>query len=561
MVARPLLCTGGPTLLKHTVECGFEPVQRIAQGDLSFDQCPSSSRFRLLSLSGHYACRESSFRARCYHPPLFDHMWARDAKWFIHKPCACNHMNALFGRVGKCIPPPNPIAIQQILTPIAARLALAVGRHHTIPYRDVYVNMCAKKRARYRRAEAVLASQGGRVTSRQCRVNMFVKMEAISMTKVNPDCRAIQFRSYEYTLSLASKIKLAEHGLYNLRDVPGFGTGRLFAKGMDARAKADALLQMDRPGWHRLELDASRWDAHLSPELLSKVEHEFWRLTCSPSVRQLLQKQLTNKGGFRVRTETGEFRAKYSVKGGRMSGDANTAGGNCIIMCCLLVAFGEHLIQTARITQFDFLDDGDDSVFVHDGEEVADSVVEDFFRQFGIVMAIENRPKRFEDINFCQAKPVQLGTGWTMVRNPMKIMSKIGVSPKLTHGRHRYLMTVALGELSMVRGCPVLQPFLLRVIQQCKLGITRDKDRLHRGAISDNWRLQQLSAGDWVEGSDPITPEARNSFHRAWGMDVKEQLLLERALESWTFDLGKTRAGEGVDFATWRFPWMKPEEW
>lgn len=488
--------------------------------------------------------------------PLFHHWWACGIKWFIHKPCACNHMNALFGRVGKCVPRASPAAIRHYLTPLVISLANAVGKHRTIPYYDVYKGMNAKKRARYQRAEEQLKRQGGFVTDKQCHVNMFVKMEAISMAKENPDCRAIQFRSYEYTLQLASKIKLAEHRLYEISDVPGFVPGRLFAKGMTPLEKARRLQQVCKPGWNYLELDASRWDAHLGPELLGEVEHRFWQSTSYGDLRRLLKAQLKNKGSFKVKTQTGTFEQKYEVDGERMSGDANTAGGNCIIMSVLLAAFGNYLE-----VDFDFLDDGDDSVFAHSGPPVSDQVVVDFFRQFGIVMAIENRPTRLEEVNFCQSKPVFVDGSWTMVRSPIKIMSKIGITSKVTTARARYMKTVALGELSMLRGCPVLQPFLLRVIQQCDLQIRNKKEKLHKGAIADNYRLSQLSPRDWSIGKRPITPAARNSFHLAWGMDVNEQLQLERALERWSFDLGKTRVGEGIDRFNWSFPYLKPEEW
>jgi len=90
----------------------------------------------------------------------------------------------------------------------------------------------------------------------------------------------------------------------------------------------------------------------------------------------------------------------------------------------------------------------------------------------------------------------------------------------------------------------------------------KDPDRLHKGAIDDNYRLRELLPEGWEKTPDlPVTAEARNSFRLAYGMDYKDQLQLERALEAWNFDLGRTREGEGVDLESWLFSWLKPEEW
>jgi hypothetical protein len=541
-----MVCTGGPAPLKHDREC----------------QCSSAPTFSLNRARGHYTCREEGFKGRNWHIPLLRAHLARDDKWFVHKPCACNHMNALRGRVGKCTPPTNPDSVKTLLNPLVDHLAKHVGRYSQCPYPEVYRAMNAKKRARYQRAEEVLISRGRRARKRDARITMFVKIEGIkfSEAKENPDCRAIQFRSPEYTLQLASHIKRAEHALYKASDVDGFGSGPIFAKNLNPSGRAKALRRkyMSIPGCHVLELDASRFDAHVSLSLL-QLEHRFWRGTClGEQLDELLKWQEVNKGEF----ITPQFRQKYTVVGSRMSGDANTAAGNCIIMGALLAAFGKF---TGR--KFTFLCDGDDSVFFHDGEPIPDEVVESFFRQFGMSMKIEARPECFEDINFCQAKPVEVNGEWTMIRNPRKIMSKIGVSPKLfnVRARPKYIRTVALGELSMTRGCPLLQKFLSRLIHICESKMSaRQKKRgmIHRGAIGDVWRLTELVPKDWqVLRTEPVTPEARQSFSRAWGISVQEQLQLEELLDGWTIDLAKEMEVDGPDVPAWMWGWQRPEEW
>lgn len=338
-----MLCTGGPGDKKHRTDC----------------ECSvTNPRLRLLKPKP-YACLHRKEKYVTYHCPLLPSWVAWRDDWFVHMPCACNHMNALLLRVDRCLPPYRRSSVERLLTPLADQLAKGVGRHPPIPYYDVYKNYGAKKRQRYSRAEEQLKRQGGQVTKRQGWVTAFVKLEGIKFSddKRNPDCRLIQFRSFEYTLRLAAAIKRAEHALYRAANIPGFPTTRFIAKGMNPTARARLLRQKyeSLPGCRILELDASRFDAHVTVPLLELVEHRFWKRTClDPEIARLLEMQINNRGQLRAK----DFVQSYKVKGGRMSGDANTAAGNCIIMSCLLAAFGAHLGG-----RFDFVCDGDDSVF------------------------------------------------------------------------------------------------------------------------------------------------------------------------------------------------------
>jgi len=242
-----------------------------------------------------------------------------------------------------------------------------------------------------------------------------------------------------------------------------------------------------------------------------------------------------------------------------MSGDANTAAGNCIIVAVMLTAFGRHLGQ-----QYDFLCDGDDSVFFHRGSLLPEEEIVSFFRRFGMSIKIEGRPTSFEQINFCQSKPCLIGGEWTMVRDPVKILSKSLLSHKIGHpkGRAKYLKTLALGELSLNRGVPLLQSFLKRVVDVCDIKMSKrslKRGKLALGAIEDSYRLSQLVPTDWQDARvEPITNQVRESFHRAWGVDESLQKCWERRLEQWEFDLGKTQDVEGLSYP-WIPYWRRPE--
>lgn len=563
-MSRSLVCSGGPGVRKHHHTCGGEARATLLHPSLtSFGSCHGSDHFSLGRVEGAFACNSADCSTKVFHLPLAPVDEAERVVWFMHRPCICNTLNALSGRVGKCVPPPSETSINQILCPIVDVMAAVVGRHAQVPYETVYRGMSAKKRARYARAHKNLTELGGFCSKRHARISMFVKLEGIkySQQKVNPDCRAIQFRSPEYTLQLASSIKVAEHLLYDLSDLPGFGPGRLFAKNLNPRQKATQLrLKYESvPGCRILCLDASRFDAHVSALMLKSVEHRFWRKTCmAPQLKELLMWQLRNVGMWRGRTQS----VRYTVNGGRMSGDANTAAGNCIIMAVMLKAFGDW---SGR--KFTFLCDGDDSVFFHSGAEISDESIESFFEQFGFVMQVEDRPTTLEETTFCQARPCRLAGGEVMIRDPTKILSKTTVSHKLREEaiRGKFIKTVALGELSISRGCPVIQPYLVSLIRNCEKFISsaqRKKGSVYDWAMDDLYRLKSHLPSDWKSGRVvEITTEARVSFAQAWGISVERQWAIERALENWNFNLGKAHPGGDLDVQKWLSPIFRTEAW
>lgn len=541
-------CTGGPGHVEHRLNC----------------ECSVTEPRLILHGRRPYACLGNSEKYVTYHCPVFDSYVARSQQWFVFKPCVCNHMNALLRRVNKCVPKHSVTAIRTILSPLASQLAKGLGRHTPISYFDVYKNMDAKKRRRYQRAEEDLQHQGGVVYKHQAKIEMFVKLEGIKFApnKVNPDCRAIQFRKPIFTLAMAAAIKKAEHALYAAADIPGFPTTRFIAKGLNPQAKATLLKQKfdSLSGCWVLELDASRFDAHCNIDLLKFVEHLVWKKVClDPQIGRLCAMQLINKGSFRV----GDFVQLYTVRGGRMSGDANTAAGNCILMSVLLASFGAHLN-----CPFDFLCDGDDSVFFYKraGPVVEGDVVA-WFEQFGMDMKIEGMPKTFEEITFCQSRPVKTSEGWVMARDPFKILSKIGCSHKLwdPKARVKYIRTVALGEHSLARGVPVVDPFLRRIVEVCDDLLTpaqKKRGLVHKGAIADNFRLRESLSQGWTTlVSVPITSCARESFARAWGIPINNQLLIEESISEFVLELVQTRTGDGIDLRRWLFSQSRPECW
>lgn len=460
-----------------------------------------------------------------------------DWVWFYPKPCVHNVMSALVGRVGKHIPRFQEDAVH-LLRGVTLRLA-GHCKAETVDCATVYSRYSGSKRARYESAHARLIQRDYGVSKKDAHVNMFVKMEAYRMNKKFPDCRAIQFRSFEYTLMLASMTMGPEHRLYGLKDLPDFQEGKLFAKNLNQYEKAEALREhWDRDYDHCICLDASRFDAHCNPGILS-CEHAFWtRANPDSYLRKLLSMQINNKG--RVQLKDGQIH--YQVKGGRMSGDRNTAGGNCIIMYCMLWCFFNQ-----RNHRFAILDDGDDSVVFYDGDEVTDEEVSAYFKRFGFVMSVEARPKCFEHIEFCQSRPVQIDGAWVMIRNPMKIISKLGYTHKRDNVRtyRKRLLTTATCEAWLAQGVPMLQPFCQRVLEIVEPTLTKRQMRRGKylGVEHLSYRMQHLITKIEDFRGRPISSESRASFRRAFGFSETYQREFEASLRFWTPSIHFCTAG------------------
>lgn len=539
MVTRKAVCTIGSGEREHRRGC----------------QCSTRKKRLSIQYSGSYGCQGATTEVtHLPRPPV----QLSKTDWFFHDGCACNHINALENRVGACIPYPSRGGITT-LRQRAIELSKVVGVHPQSTLESVIQGFHGKRRARYEKARADYLRGG--VNKRHARTTMFVKLEGIkySTKKVNPSCRAIQFRAPVYTLLAASYFKPIEHHLYQVAGGAGFPTTRFIAKNMRPDQRAASMLEKfeSLPGCEVLELDASRFDAHVSKELL-EIEHLFWkRCNSDPQFAELLSWQLVNKGS----AYTKQGRIRYSVQGGRMSGDANTAAGNCVLMSCMLSAFGLSLGA-----KFDFLCDGDDSVFFYQGPRVKEQDVVDFFLQFGMTMKIENRTTEFRNINFCQGKPCRIGGKWTLVRDPSKILSKTTINPKfgIVSLRPKLLKTIAQAELSLNRGVPVLQEYLLSLRRVAEKHMSnrglRDGGLLRAGWT--DYRLRRDLPFDWTEQeASPVTSQARQDFSVAWGVSVAEQLSLEESFKTWEFDLMSTGVtGDGLDVSRWLYGWQHQED-
>lgn len=474
----------------------------------------------------------------------------------MHSPCYHNHINALYGRVGSCVPYPTKQALSDMYV-LAGRLARRIGKPSKLSRPQVLEYYSGKKLKRYTKAHEKLLKCGEYVDSR---VKMFVKQELIEFkqAKVNPDCRAIQFRDPTYAIQLAQYIRPIEQRLNKIKAVKGFPTLPFIAKGMNQRARARRIEKMYQniPNGFTLCLDAERCDAHITAELL-KVEHSVYTgVFRDKYLSKLLAKQLVTKGEVQsISSDRSRSNIKYTCKGGRCSGDFNTSSGNGIIISIAIALF----CFKYKFQLFDFLVDGDDSVIRCLGVCPPANEIIDFFRTFGLTMKIESQPQTIHDVEFCQHRLVYDAIGPIMVRNPQKILTKTTINPKFGNisGRPSLLKTIATGELSTVRGIPVVAEYLsylIRVADNNQVG--KNPVKLLSSNFWLSYRLKRDLPEDWSTVKKvPISPQARETFAKAWGISIPMQKTLEASFRSLRMPniLEHGILGCGIDRQNWFF--------
>lgn len=207
---------------------------------------------------------------------------------------------------------------------------------------------------------------------------------------------------------------------------------------------------------------------------------------------------------------------------------------------------------------------GDDSVFLYEGELTDEQIIA-HFDKLGMEVKIEGRPDAFEEIDYCQARPVRIEGDWVMVRNPTKVMTKVGMTHK-RQGVSNYLKrvyTTCLGELALARGVPVIQPYLERLLYLTKSQMTRRSQRkpILGQAISDSYRLSGWLPSDWQSGRTiPIDTSARASFAKAFGIPISQQVKLEDEIGRWTADFVNPGRGWPI-MHPWNWSGPEPERW
>lgn len=465
----------------------------------------------------------------------------------VHHGCICNEIASIYGRVRMSVPRPQRLALLRLRILVGKLAGRQVLRE--LSREDVLTKFVGSRRKRYSRAADLLDARGW--SDQYARVSMFVKVEKFDPTsKDNPIPRAIQFRGYMCGLELARYLKPYEHRFYNTIPQTTVTRTRVMGKGLSGGARA--RLFMDK--WSAFKhpwvvaLDAIKFDAHVNTGLLS-VEHMYYKLiNRDPFFAHLLHLQTFNK----CRSQNGY---KYTVRGGRMSGDMNTALGNCLLMYIML------LDAMRGVEKWDCLIDGDDCLLFTEGPPDCSAIKREFLN-YGMELKLESPSDDYHDIVWCQSKLVEISGLHRWVLNPIRVLNKgLGNTKYMSTTKEikAYAGSVGVGYFAMFHGVPILQEYSLALIRISEGRLMNLDDRFFWRAVVELGSRKE-SVVETLR-SVPIVPEiigwdTRVDFMRTFGIDMGEQYRLESELRAWQPNLTFTSLEEaavvaGVLSASW----------
>jgi len=456
-------------------------------------------------------------------PPVPD-LW----NCYVHSDCVCNELIAAHNRVVGQVPQATSHGIAMLRRALL-RIRRTMHDGHELTLDQTALTFKGARRQLYLRARESLKNKP--FHNGDARIQSFVKAEKTNPhDKENPDPRMIQARSPRYNLVIAKYLRSVEHQVYNYM----MNGRRAVAKGQNQWQRADNIRQkmdsFNNPVC--FSIDASRFDQHVGYDVL-KAEHEFYQsfYPDSAELKYILKMQLNNK----CRTKNG---VKYKVRGGRMSGDINTALGNVVLAVAMIIASMSRL----KISNYDIYDDGDDMlVFVEEEDYSRISLaLPDIFLLFGQELKIENVARDPQDITFCKSKMVYNGTNWVMMRDWRKVLSQSTSGTKwwnLPDMVRPMMGMVGCCESVLCQGVPILSRYAKALVRMSRGEIA------HINCCDSSLMMRyryEVGNETPVYLESEVSSAARLSFERTFGVDVWQQLAIEAILDRW--DLESTEA-------------------
>lgn len=349
-------------------------------------------------------------------------------------------------------------------------------------------------------------------------INYFIKMEKTNFSiKKDPVPRGISPRSPRYHVSVGLFIKRIEKLIYKRIDEM-WGSPTIM-KGKNALQRGSAV----KLHWSKyaepvaVGIDASRFDQHVHEDAL-KWEHSIYLSYFKGHYRKQLARmllwQIVNKGYGRV--QNGKI--KFEVRGKRMSGDMNTALGNCLLMSTMV-----HSIKRRYNISCSFINDGDDGVIFLEKRDLHRllKVLPAECLKFGHEVVLEDPVREIEHIEFCQCKFVYRDEQTLVaVRNVTNSFNKDSMClDPLNHEKFakKWMRSVGDCGLSLTTGLPVLQWYYQHFREQSPVGV---KELRFEG-------FKMLAKGMGTPKFSPVTAYARYSFWKAFGIPPDKQEEME----------------------------------
>jgi hypothetical protein len=345
-------------------------------------------------------------------------------------------------------------------------------------------------------------------------LSAFLKMEKFADEKLRTKPpRMIQYPSYEYMAEMTRMLKPIDKRMLSC---PNLFRGQVVETMMGTGVSQEVIAERMWNHWSSFKdpvaigLDAVHFDAHVVPGTL-RVEFTFDKIIIGQKANHtLLDKQLSSHGKT-------QFGIRYKVKGKRASGQYNTGMGNTTISILFLV----DVMERCGITNYKIIVNGDDSVLFVESVDVPVILLNYrlYFGDLSMDMKLDKISYVFEDIEFCQCQPVWRGDRWVMIRKPERLMARSALMVEdFSKSLDRYLSSVALCELANNVGIPILQSFSLHLLQLsgCARPLANCKD--YKSKFEPSIELKSISN------------ETRESFYRAFGIDIPTQVAMEESL-------------------------------
>lgn len=433
-------------------------------------------------------------------------------KMAIHAGCVCNELVSLHNRH----------LLDKTHIPFDAELFKKYSRE-TRKYYPKYIKPCrytdvindysGKKKSMYIKALQDLKEEG--LLPRDFVIRMFVKPDKIPSGDISDKApRAIQYRGPKYNLEVLRYVKAFEETVYPTVTLGNFSGTRAIVKGLNNNERAELLIEKashyKRPLY--CLIDHSKFDSTVNQCHLRSTHKKYLRaFGRSARLAKLLNKQYKNLGY----TKSG---IKYRTTATRMSGDPDTGLGNSVLNGDVLYGWLRH----NGITKYDIMLDGDDSiVIIEQPERELDCTV------FGL-LGFETKFESTTDIQhaeFCRSRLVYYPKP-NMIRDPKRVISStmVCLNNYPPNRMKDWLSAVGMCEMACNQGVPVMGALGLSLY------------RLSEKQLWDydtRWRMEHY--GSWAPKDKtyrPPTIQARLSLQHAWGLDIPEQVLLEKELLS-----------------------------
>lgn len=411
------------------------------------------------------------------------------------------------------------------------RSLLLAHCHFSLPtsHENFIANCPSFKRRLYLRASESLKTKP--ICREDSFIKAFVKAEKVNFSaKWDPAPRVIQPRDPRYNIEVGVFLKLYEKRLLKKIDrVFGWPT---IMKGYTALKSGDIISKhwdvFSNPV--AIGLDASRFDQHVSSDMLSWEHSVYNAIFRDPKLAELLSWQIFNVGSGRCP----EGVINYSVEGKRASGDMNTSMGNCLIMCAIVHTWFSISQTLSRIR---FINNGDDCVVFMDRHDLhlLDGFAE-FCLRLGFEMEIEQPVDVIEHIVFCQTSPVYTVNGYVMARNPCVAIPKDSSTMLPMDSQtmfDQYIWSIGSGGVATYGDIPVLGEFYACLARSSK----------YKQSLRDARFLTSMSYcfawGTDVPTSRNVHWRSRVSVWLAFGITPDMQVEIERYYANLAIPYGK----------------------